>query len=109
MSCSVVLLRPLLLEQRLGPPIVLLLLPICFYGISAVMPDNSGRAESNSTPFVEKTPAHVNIVSGNPVSRIEPADCSKTLPMYREIATWNVLGFRVSQHHVQRTTWRITD
>src|SRR5439155_9895108 len=66
LPCNAVLLRPLLLEQRLGLPIPPLLLPIRAHRVAPMVPDHGGWVEPESPATLSQPPAHVHVVAGHP-------------------------------------------
>src|SRR5207244_3734534 len=74
MAGTVVALRPLPLEERLGLSVLELLLQIGPEGVSPVVPDDRAGAESDGPAFLLQPPADVDVVARDPELRVEAAD-----------------------------------
>src|SRR4051812_17187696 len=71
---SVVFLRPLALQQCLGPAITHLLSPVGPHGISAVVPDHRPGMKPNLVAGLLQSPTNIHIVAGDAEFRIEATD-----------------------------------
>src|SRR5437879_2802805 len=74
MAGEVVLLRPLSLQERLGPAVAHLLFPERPQRVTAMVPDHGRRAEPQRLAAFPKPPAQVDVVSGDTELGIETAD-----------------------------------
>src|SRR5437870_7442920 len=74
MASSVVLLWPLPLQQTLGLPVILLLLPKCAHRIAPVMPDYGGRIEAQRPASFLQTPTDIDIIARHTELGIKPAN-----------------------------------
>src|SRR5215471_3784524 len=97
---GIVFLRPLLLEQRLGLPVTLLLPPVGLYRVPAVMPDLGRGTEPQLPAALLKLPANINVVSGYPKLHIKAVDCLQCRAQERHIATGDVLSFSIGKKNV---------
>src|SRR5260221_13778381 len=71
MADGVVLLRPLLFQQRLGLRIVLLLPPVGAHRVAAVMPHHRRSGETQGPAALLQPPADIDIVASKTETRIE--------------------------------------
>ena len=106
---AVVLLRPLALEQSLGPTVLKLLPPIRADGIAAVMPDDRRVSKTEARAGCLEPPAHIDVIAGYPKLRIESPDRAKRRRAKRHVAARDVLRFTIREQHVDRTAGRASD
>src|SRR5205823_6537954 len=85
-SGRVVLLRPLALQQRLGPAVAPLLLDVGAQRAASVVPDERRRAEAERPAELLQTPADVHVVAGGPKPGIEAVDQLEAGPSERRVA-----------------------
>src|SRR5579872_6790509 len=97
MPGGIVLLRPLLLQQGFGLPVIQLLPPICPDGISAMMPHQCRGTETDRGAGCLKAPAEIHVVSGNPEPRIPAIHSQESITPEGCIAAGNVLRLGVGQ------------
>ena len=67
-----------------------------------VMPDERRRHELDSPASRLQPPAHVNVVAGTQVDRVEPADGPQGVATDREVAAGHVLRRAIVEEHVGR-------
>ena len=67
-----------------------------------VMPDERRRHELDSPAGRLQPPAHVNVVAGPQVDRVESADGPQGVATDREVAAGHVLGRAIVEEHVGR-------
>ena len=109
MAGDIVFVRPLAFEHGLGFAVPLLLLQIRPHGIAPMMPDHSGRAESQRPAFHLQSPAHVHVVAGDVELRIESTDRLQRRAAKRHVAAGNMFGLAVGDEHVNRPARRVRD
>src|SRR5581483_7056826 len=105
----VVLLRPLLLEERLGLAVAVLLSQERAQRAPPAMPDEGGRDEADRPAALVEPPADVDVVAGRPETRVEPADLLERATTEDHVAAGHVLGLAVGHEHVVRAARRPRD
>src|SRR5207244_3302454 len=105
----IVLLRPLPFQQSLGLPVVLLLLPIGLHRVAPMVPDHSGRAESQRPAALLQLPAGIDIVARNVKLGIECANRLKAGFTKGHVAAWNVFRLLIGKEDVYGVAWCIGD
>ena len=73
------------------------------------MPDQRRRREADLPAARLQPPAHVHIVAGAEVDRIEAADREQRVAAERHVAAGDVLGDAIVEQHVRRTAGRARD
>src|SRR5215218_6114964 len=101
--------RPLLRELGLRGAIADLLAPERADGVAPMMPDHRCGAEADLSAGILDAPAHVDVVSGNTKTWIEPTQRAQDLATERHVASGNVLRDTIRKHHVRRVAGRIGD
>src|SRR5438094_9429303 len=107
MAGDVVLLRPLSLQEPLGPAVAHLLSPERAHRVAAMVPDHGRRAEPQRLPAFPQPPAQVDIVSGDTELRIEAAHRLEAGLADGHVAPWNVLRFLIGHEHVSGVARRL--
>ncbi len=79
-----------------------LLAPVRLYRCTVVMPDERGGRKADSPAASLQSPAHVDIVAGAEIDRIEAADRDERLAPERHVAARDVLGDPIVQQDVRR-------
>src|SRR5438067_6468350 len=102
MAHAVVALGPLRLEQRLCPPIALLLAPEVPDRVAPVVPHERRWAEPQGPALLLEPPAEVHVVAGRPEARVPAVDRLERLPPERAVAARDVLGLAIRQEDVDR-------
>src|SRR6187455_1544656 len=92
---GVVPLRPLALEQRLGPAVLPLLLQKRAHRTSSVMPDNRSRAETERETLLLQPPADIDVVARDPELLVEAVDRLEACLSEGHVAAGDVLGLPV--------------
>src|SRR6266542_5434283 len=62
-----------------------------------MMPDHRRRAEPQCPAALLESPADIDVVAGNAVLRIKPADRLEASLSKRHIAAWYVLGLQIRE------------
>ena len=88
-------------QQGLCLAIAALLLEVGPDGVAPVVPDEAGRAEPDAVAALLEPPADVHVVARAPVDGVEPADLLQRPPVEGHVASRDVLGDAVVQHHVR--------
>ena len=86
-----------------------LLTPVRLHRRAMVMPDERRRREADLPAARLQPPAHVHIVAGAQVDRIEAADREERLAAERHVAAGHVLGDAIVEQHVRRSAGRARD
>ena len=73
------------------------------------MPDERRRGEADLPAARLQPPAHVHIVAGAQVDRIEAADRQQRVAAERHVAAGHVLGDAIVEQHVRRAAGRARD
>src|SRR5881628_1453001 len=102
-----VLLRPLSLQEHLGPAVAHLLFPERAHRVSAMVPDHGSRAEPQRLAAFAQPPAQVYVVSGDTELGIETAHRLEGGLADGHVAPWNVLRFLIGHEHVSGVARRI--
>src|SRR5438132_12974331 len=102
MAGDVVLLRPLSLQEPLGPAVAHLLFPERAHRVSAMVPDHGSRAEPQRLAAFAQPPAQVYVVSGDTELGIETAHRLEGGFAHGHVAPWNVLRFPIGHENVSR-------
>jgi hypothetical protein len=90
-------------QPRLAFAVADLLAPIGFDRCPVMMPDQRGRGEADLPTACLQPPAHVHIVAGTEVDRVEAADREQRVALERHVAAGHVLGDPIVQQHVSGT------
>ena len=106
---AVVLLRPLRLEECLGLPVTLLLLPVRTQRVASVVPDHGRRAERKRPSTLAQAPADVYVVASGAKLRVESFDGLKCRLLKRHVAARDVLRFCVGDEDLHRSARRVCD
>src|SRR5215213_3517539 len=109
MPGAVVALGPLALEQRLGLPVLELLLEVVAGRAAAMVPDDRAGAEAHGPAAVLQPPADVDVVTGDPELVVEAADLLQPVLPEGHVAGWDVRGDLIRQQHVDRPAGRVRD
>src|SRR5213596_3236594 len=107
MAGDVVLLRPLSLQEPLGPAVAHLLFPERAHRVTAMVPDHGPRAEPQRQAAFPQPPAQVDVVSGDTELGIETAHRLEAGLADGHVAPWNVLRFLVGHENVSGVARRI--
>ena len=70
------------------------------------MPDERRRDELDSPALRLQPPAHVDVVAGAQIDRVEPADRTQGLAADRQVAAGHVLRRAIVEQHVGGPTGR---
>ena len=73
------------------------------------MPDERRRREPDLPAARLQPPAHVHVVAGAQVDRVEAADGEQRLAPERHVAAGHVLGDAIVEQHVRRAARRARD
>ena len=90
-------------QPRLTLAVADLLPPVRRNGRAVVMPDERGARKPDPPAPRLQPPAHVHVVAGAQVDRIETADREERLAAKRHVAARHVLGDAVVEQHVRRS------
>src|SRR4029079_426955 len=88
-------------DERLGSAVTALLPKIGADRTSAMVPYDSGRVGSAPPAAIQNLPAHVDVISGSPVHRVEASDFDEYRSPERHVATGDVLGAVVGEQHMR--------
>src|SRR5213083_2784701 len=97
---DVVLLRPLSLQEPLGPAVAQLLSPERAHRVTAMVPDHGRRAEPQRLAALPQPPAQVDVVSSDAELGIEAAHRLEADPADGHVAPGNVLRFLIGNENV---------
>ena len=89
-------------EPRLTLAVAHLLPPVRADARAMVMPDERRRDELDSPALRLQPPAHVDVVAGAQIDRVEPADRTQGLAADRQVAAGHVLRSAIVEQHVGR-------
>src|SRR5262245_59930247 len=103
MTEGVVFRGPLRLQQRFGFPVTSLLFPISSQRWPAIMPDHCAGVETNLQTTFQQAPTNVHVVARSSEPRVKASYSSELILAKRGIASRNMLGITVREHHVQWT------
>src|SRR4051812_41786537 len=109
MAGSVVLVRPLSLEIRLGFSVIQLLFPECAHAAATAMPNHRGGIEPEGPSRRLKPPAEIDVVACDAELRIKSIDSREARPAERHVAAGDVLGHLIRQKHMNWPTRRCGD
>ena len=103
------LLRVVRHQPRLAFAVADLLPPVRLDRRAMVMPDERRRREADLPAARLQPPAHVDIVAGAEIDRVEAADREQRLAPERHVAAGHVLGDAIVEQHVRRSAGRARD
>ena len=103
------LLRMMGHQPRFALAVADLLPPVRLDRRPVVMPDERRSRESDLPAPRLQPPAHVDIVAGAQVDRVEAADREERLAAERHVAAGHVLGDAIVEQHVRRFARRARD
>ena len=96
-------------QPRLPFAVPHLLPPVLPDARSIVMPYERGRGKTDLPAQSLQAPAHIDVVAGAQINRVEAADGEQRLPAERHVAAGHVLGNPVVQQDVCRPAGRAGD
>ena len=94
------------LEQGFGLAVAGLLFEVGGDGIASVVPDETGRAESDLVASLLEPPANIHIIAGLTVNGVKAADLPQCPSVECHVAAGDVLGDAVVEHHMGGASWR---
>ena len=97
------------IDQRLRLAVSALLTQVGADRVAPEMPDDGGGAEADGVARILETPAHVDVVTGCAVGRVEPAQGQERVAPEGHIAAGDVLGGLIGQQHMGRAARRYRD
>ena len=103
------LLRVMRHQPGLAFAVADLLPPVRLHRRAVVMPDERRRREADLPAPRLQPPAHIHIVAGAEVDRVEAADRQQRVAAERHVAAGHVLGDAVVEQHVRRPAGRARD
>ena len=103
------LLRVMRIEPRLALAVADLLTPIRLHRRTMVVPDERRRREADSLLPGLQSPAHVHVVAGAQVHRVESVDGQQGVAAKRHVAAGHVLGDAIVEQHLRRSAGRARD
>ena len=93
-------------EPRLAFAVADLLPPVRLDRRTMVMPDERRRREADPLALGLQSPAHVHVVAGTEIDRVETADREQRVATERHVAAGNVLGDAIVEQHMRRPARR---
>ena len=96
-------------QPRLAFAVADLLPPVRLDRRAMVMPDERRRREADLPAARLQPPAHVHIVAGAEIDRVEAADREQRVAAERHVAAGHVLGDAIVEQHVRRPARRARD
>ena len=103
------LLRVVRHQPRFALAVADLLPPVRLHRRAVVVPDERRRREADLPAPRLQPPAHVHVVAGAQVDRIEAADREQRVAAERHVAAGHVLGDAIVEQHVRRSARRARD
>src|SRR5581483_5269844 len=97
------------LQQRLGPAVALLLVPVGAERVAAVVPDQRGRAEGERPALLPQAPAGVDVVTSGAEAGVEAADRFQRPAAVGHVAAGDVLRLDVVEEDVYRSARGVGD
>ena len=93
-------------EPGLALAVAHLLTPVTLDRRAVSMPDERRRGEPDSPAARLQPPAHIHVVAGAQVDRVESTDLAQRVAAKRHVAARDVLGDAIVEQHVRWTAWR---
>src|SRR5262249_4417227 len=93
-------------QERFSHSITVLLFYIIPDPRSPVMPDKSRRTESNVVTCLLQSPADIDVVTRGAKNRIKTANFHQGPLVEGHVATGDMLGLAITEHHVSGTSRR---